>query len=445
MRTLLPVLSTVALILTGLTVQAEEAAPTALQQYIAKPELDYAWKKVRELPAGQGKITELRLTSQKWHDIVWEHAVEIFEPVELTHPQHALLFVTGGSQPPKSVDAGAIGMGTALAQASGMRVVVIHQVPNQPLFDGRKEDDLITDTWLRYLKDGDESWPLLFPMVKSAVKAMDAVQELAEQEYDKPINSFVITGASKRGWTSWLTPVADKRIIATAPMVIDTLNFRVQMQHQLDSWGAFSEQIKDYTSKGLIVLDDETDREKRLRMMMDPYSYRRQLTLPKLLVNGTNDPYWVVDAMTKYWSDLEGPKFALQIPNAGHGLDGGREKAIRTIGAFARLVAYGKTLPQLTWQIENGGDQQTLTIMSDTQPTSATLWSADSTDLDFRDEEWQSEKMTSTQDSTWTGSLQSEQHTAMYAELTFEIDSIPYSLCSLIYRRPVAGKEGASK
>ncbi|MEZ6129867.1 MAG: PhoPQ-activated protein PqaA family protein [Planctomycetaceae bacterium] len=435
MRALFSLVAVPACVFISFPAQAEDAVPTALQQYIAREEPDFAWKKVREIPAGNGKITELRLTSQKWHDIIWEHAVEVFEPAELVHPQHALLFVTGGSQPPKSVDAGAIGMGTALAQASGMRVVVLHQVPNQPLFGGRKEDDLITDTWLRYLEDGDETWPLLFPMVKSAVKTMDAVQQLADQEFGQPIKSFVITGASKRGWTSWLSPVADKRIIATAPMVIDTLNFRIQMQHQLDTWGAFSEQIKDYTSKGLIVLDEETEREKKLRLMMDPYTYRKQLTLPKLLVNGTNDPYWVVDAMTKYWDDLDGLKYALQIPNAGHGLDSDREKAIRTIGAFARLVASGRPLPNLTWTIQNSNDTQTLTMMSDTQPTSAMLWSADSTDLDFRDEEWHSEKLTAAQDNTWTGSVKSSQNTAMYAELTFEVDGIPYSLCSLIYRR----------
>ena len=442
MPRLLPFVALRFVVLTAVCLQAcsdsawsQELPPTALQNYVARPEPDFAWEKLRVVPTAAGSVTELTVTSQKWHDIVWKHAVEIFEPTELLYPKHAVLFVTGGSLPLKPVDAGTLALGTSLANTSGMRVVVVHQVPNQPLFDGRYEDDLITETWLKYLQDGDETWPLLFPMVKSAVKTMDAVQAFAAEAYDQPIDSFIITGASKRGWTSWLTPVADQRVIATAPMVIDTLNFRKQMQHQIDSWGAFSEQIKDYSSKGLIVQGEESDRERQLRLMMDPSTYLEQLQLPKLLVNGTNDPYWVVDAAGLYWSDLKGPRYALQIPNAGHGLDGGQEKAMRTIGAFARHVASGNPWPKLSWTFDRAADSHAVTITTDVTCFSATLWYADSTDLDFRDEDWQSKRLRELTPNVWTGAFESEQHTAIFAELMFETDGVLYSLCSLVDRR----------
>ena len=101
---------------------------------------------------------------------------------------------------------------------------------------------------------------------------MDAIEALAKSEWDGSVSGFVITGASKRGWTSWLTPVVDRRVIATEPMVIDVLNFQPQMRHQLDTWGRYSEQIVDYTSKGLINPENETPREVQLRRMMDPFS-----------------------------------------------------------------------------------------------------------------------------------------------------------------------------
>src|SRR5581483_12389999 len=111
--------------------------------------------------------------------------------------------------------------------------------PNQPLLDGKREDALIAETFVRYLKTGDGDWPLLFPMVKSLVRAMDALQEFAKQELKVEIRRFIVSGGSKRGWTTWLTGATDPRVTAIAPLVIDTLNMREQMPHQLKSFGAY--------------------------------------------------------------------------------------------------------------------------------------------------------------------------------------------------------------
>lgn len=414
---------------------AADPVPTALKTYVNRPEPDFAWTVSNRTQTDEGRLLELRLTSQKWHDIVWQHAVEIFEPANVDYPQHALLFVSGGSQPPRGPDKGTRQMGMFLAKQSGARVVVLHQVPNQPLFDNRREDDLITESWLKYLQTGDETWPLLFPMVKSAVKAMDAVQQLSAEEFGQKIEKFVITGASKRGWTSWLTPVADSRVVATAPVVIDVLNFRAQMDHQLKTWGKFSDQIIDYSSKGLIVTGDEKPREKHLRLMMDPYTYRQQLTLPKLLVNGTNDPYWVCDAMKWYWPDLAGAKYTLQVPNAGHGLGDGRQLALSTVAAFTRCIASGRPLPELDWTVTPNGSSIGLKITSNVAPLSARLWASQSSDLDFRDERWSSTSMQQLDD-TFAGSVKKngKPHVAVYGELQFSIDDVPYSLCTIIHR-----------
>ncbi len=409
--------------------------PTALQNYVKRPEPDFAWEVTNRVQTENGSLLELRLTSQKWHDIVWKHAVEIFEPARVEYPEHALLFVTGGSQPPRTPSKSTLEMGAFLAKQCGARVVVLHQVPNQPLFDNRREDDLITETWLKYLQSGDETWPLLFPMVKSAVKTMDAIQQLSADEFGQKIEKFVITGASKRGWTSWLTPVADSRVVATAPVVIDVLNFRAQMDHQMKTWGKFSDQIIDYSSKGLIVTGDESPREKHLRLMMDPYTYRKQLALPKLLVNGTNDPYWVCDAMKWYWPDLSGPKYALQIPNAGHGLQGGKELALSTVAAFTRCIASGRPLPSLNWEVAQNGTRVGLELTSNVVPVAARLWSAHSSDLDFRDERWSARDF-SRQKNRYSGSVEKngKPHVALYGELQFTIDDVPFSLCTIIHR-----------
>ncbi|RMG33509.1 MAG: phenylacetic acid degradation protein [Planctomycetota bacterium] len=417
--------------------KAEMPVPQAIFNYVQRPESVYDWEVVKRTDFQGAHAIHLKLVSQRWHGIVWEHALDVYEPKQLDFRRQMLLLVTGGSQPPKLPKEGDLALGFKLATLCGARVAVLHQVPNQPLLGGRKEDDLISETWLRYLATGDETWPLLFPMVKSAVKAMDALQELSRREWDQPVEAFVITGASKRGWTSWLTPVVDRRVIATAPMVIDVLNFRPQMKHQLDSWGAFSEQIIDYTSKGLVKVDEnETPRERQLRLMMDPYSYRHVLSLPKLLINGTNDRYWVVDAMKFYWDDLRGPKYVLQIPNAGHSLNGGRDLVMRTIGAFFRHVASRRPLPRVQWQRKDGGRAYRMVVKAQPAPRGAALWYATSKDLDFRDDRWQSQPLEVSRSGEIVAELARAQgrHVAFFVELQYETDGIPYSLCTVNQR-----------
>lgn len=418
-----------------LAVRAAEPLPDALFRYVERDEPKFGWKLTRTRDLGAGKIYDIKLTSQVWQEITWRHDLIVFEPAEIKHPKHVLLFISGGSNG-RTAGSGDMALGNGLARLCGARVALLRQVPNQPLLDGRKEDDLITETWLRYLKTGDENWPLLFPMVKSAVKAMDAIEQIGEQHWDMQVEGFVITGASKRGWTSWLTPVADKRVIATAPIVIDVLNFRAQMKHQKSIWGKYSEQINDYTSKGLIVEGAENPRESQLRRMMDPYTYRERVTIPKLLINGANDRYWVLDAMNLYWDDLTGPKAALHLPNAGHGLDGGRMLALSTVAAFFQHAVTETPLPQLTWsrQVDDGGI--TLSVRSDTPPKGARLWVARSATRDFREAKWRSAPLSLTCSGAWAGSVEKPEqgHVAHFAELQFEFAGVPYSLCTLIQR-----------
>ena len=92
-----------------------------------------------------------------------------------------------------------------VAKKNSAVVAIIWQIPNQPLYDDLTEDELISFTLHNFRNDGDFTWPLLFPMVKSAVRAMDAVQEFSKETLQHDIASFVVTGASKRGWTTWLT------------------------------------------------------------------------------------------------------------------------------------------------------------------------------------------------------------------------------------------------
>ncbi len=401
----------------------DDAIPTALQDYVSKPDDSFGWKLIGKSEQALGTIYDVELTSQKWQGLVWKHVFMIYEPKTLRHREHALLFITGGGHlnKPKPEEQQ---MGLMLATLAGARVAMLHQVPNQPLFGNRVEDDLITETLLKYLETGDKSWPLLFPMVKSAVRGMNAVEQIGrDQKWDSPIKSFVVTGASKRGWTTWLSAVADKRVVGIAPIVIDTLNFQKQMDYQLETWGKYSEQIVDYESKGLIQKMRD-DRTAPLWSWLDPHTYRSQLTLPKLIINGTNDRYWTVDALNNYWDDLSGPKFVHYVTNAGHNLknsQGGREAALATLAVFFEHVVAKQPLPTLGWTHADVDGICRLTITSKPEPISVRFWTAGSSTKDFRESKWESKKLTAKSNGEFIGDAAKPAggHIALFGDAQF--------------------------
>ena len=130
--------------------------------------------------------------------------------------------------------------------------------------------------------------------------------------------------------------------------------------------------------------------------MVDPYFYRDRLTMPKLLINGTNDRYWTLDALDLYWDDLKGPKYVVYLPNAGHGLDQNRDYAINGIGAFFRhVVDRAGRCPSVTWKFARSGDGPLrLTRRRLAEPKAAQLWTARSDSRDFRESRWEPSPMT---------------------------------------------------
>jgi PhoPQ-activated pathogenicity-related protein len=373
-------------------VAAAPAPPTDLADYVRKPDPSFAWEFVSKTDTPAGVVFDLKLTSQTWHDIRWDHALQVFLPAGVSPTATVVLWNQGGRPDPASTL-----LGLTLAGKSKAPVAFLYGVPSQPHFGGKKEDALIAETYVRAVESGDMTWPLLFPMVKSVLAAMTAVQEFAAKEWaGHTVSQFVVTGASKRGWTSWLTAATgDPRVKAIAPMVIDFLNFPAQMTNQVRAFGKPSEMIRDYTERGLVPIPD-TPAAKRLWLAVDPYTYREKLTLPKLIVNGTNDPYWPLDALNSYWDGLPGEKYLLYVPNAGHNLseridDKGhvsRERVVNTLAAFCRCQVHGNEMPKPTWTVEESADGLLVRGHSSMWMREKRDWSAGSATRDFRQSRW---------------------------------------------------------
>ena len=273
-----------------------------------------------------------------------------------------------------------------IAKEVGTPVAILRQVPFQPALGGLREDALIAATFKKFYETRDPTWPLLPAMARAASAGMDAVTEISQEQWGYRIESFTVTGASKRGWTTYLVAACDRRVKAIAPMVIDMLNLGPQMKHQLAAWGSYSPQIGDYTRLGLQQLIT-TPLGKQLSNLVDPFQHARFLTMPKIVILGTNDPYWPVDASRFYFDQLPDPSAILNVPNNGHGLSD-IPRVVGSIGGLHRCVAENKPVPSLKTEFIRQAGELQITVMTDSNPLSVYVWQAFSDTRDFRAATW---------------------------------------------------------
>jgi PhoPQ-activated pathogenicity-related protein len=385
---------TAATLLTAL-ISAMALSPMAaadLLSYVKTDDKAYRWEWTAHTDRVDGTtIHELTLISQVWHGITWHHRLRIITPTGIQGmPPLALLIVSGSGNGEQELREGGL-----MARELGAPVAILHDIPNQPLFGKLMEDDLLAYTFAKYIETHDTTWPLLLPMVKGAVKAMDAIQEFMQRTLHADVTGFVVSGASKRGWTTWLTPVVDGRVKAIAPQVYDNLNLAKQLQHQRETWGQLSGQISEYTERGLPqrLLAGEKEAVE-LAAMVDPFAYRQRITIPKLIILGTNDPYWPLDALNVYYPDLTGETYVLYLPNAGHDLSHGRKRAIAGLMALFQRTAGRLKLPTLRWETKEEGSTINLTLTSDLPPRAVRAWIATAPTRDFRRATWKAFAMT---------------------------------------------------
>jgi PhoPQ-activated pathogenicity-related protein len=376
---------------------------------------DVAYNVVSEKISDNGtKMIHVLLKSQTWREFEWKHDVLIVIPPQVEFENTAVLLITGDFDPTRAKEVEDF---LWITEKFGAPLIVLGDVPNQPIF-GLREDDLIAHTFVQYGETGDPTWPLLFPMTTSAVAAMDMAQEMLNVE------KFFVTGASKRGWTTWLTAVVDERVFAIAPIVFDNLNFEKQLAQQLKMYGEYSKSISPYVERGLPEYV-RTEVGQKLLKMVDPYSYKDQLKMPKYIVNATNDEYWTIYSSMLYFFDLPGKNYLLYVPNNPHGIKN-IPYVVDNLSSFFKLVLKN-VLPQISFEIFDG----TIVIKDDPVIRQVYLHRAVSDTTDFRKSLWL--RFPILPDAgVYSISVEPPQgrHVAYYAEIVLEIEGLTLSVCT---------------
>ncbi len=432
------------------TTARETEHPTPLDTYVYTPDEHYAWRVENKTESNGTTTYVIELTSQQWlseaevDKPIWKHWLLVVVPEEVA-TDTAMLYIGGGNNDgPTPRRAGANFQ--RMATASKSVVAALGQIPSEPLVfadeDGKKrtEDGIIAYTWDKYLRTGDSKWLLRLPMTKGAVRAMDAVQEFMASEAGgaHTINDFVVAGGSKRGWTTWTTGAVDNRVKAIAPIVIDMLNLVPSFEHHWRVYGFWAPAVGDYDKMGLMDWMQTPEYAKMLEIV-EPYSYRDRLDIPKLIMNAAGDQFFLPDSSQFYWNDLKDPKLLRYVPNAGHGM--GRSDASDTLQTFFHAISNDAALPEYDWKFEG---EDTIVVTTPAKGAVAHLWQATNPDSrDFRvdtlgDDAWtataiegRNGRFTATVPAAASG------HTAFFVELTIPgPGKLPWKLTTAVRFNP---------
>ncbi len=430
---------------------------TALRDYVQAPDAAYSYSLLNSVQQGDLAVHLLTMTSQQWRSAaeidrpLWQHWLVILVPSQVRSTTAGLI-IGGGSntaQPP-GLSTTEVAIGAQLARATGTVVAVLRQAPNEPLTPADvgtplTEDALVAYSWRKAMDTGDWGWAAYLPMVKSAVRAMDTVQSFTSGVSPGTVlERFVAVGFSKRGAATWLTGAVDPRVVAMAPGVFDALNLAPQFEHHFASLGFYSPAIIDYERYG-IPRRARSPEAQDLWQVVDPYAYRRAVTMPKFLIHSSGDQFFMPDSGRFYQPELQGETLLRHVPNADHSLStsAGIVDTVGSLTAWYQQVVAQAPRPRITSVVAHGR----LLVRSSLPAASARVWATtNAVSRDFRrvttGESWQATPLADEGDGTqsvFSVSLAApaEGYTARFVELTFPgVAGLPQTYSTRIHVAP---------
>ena len=155
--------------------------------------------------------------------------------------------------------------------------------------------------------------------------------------------------------------------------------------------------------------------------MVEPFSYRDRLTMPKLMINSAGDQFFLPDSSQFYFDDLKGEKYLRYVPNTDHSLK--KSDARETMMAFYDAVLRKAPRPRFTWKFETDGSVR---VKAADRPAEVKLWQATNPEArDFRLEKiglaYQSSTLEDQGGRTYVAKVgkPAKGFTAYFVELTF--------------------------
>ena len=381
--------------------EAQEAAgtPRPLDAYVSKPEAVYKWRDTGHVISGLifgGEAHILNVTSLEWMDTtraagpngaVWTHQVAVVVPKKITITNISMAVMTGGCnrdagngtgpKPPGKGDE-YLNVADALAAATGGVCIIIYQIPNCPVIypsdpshAARDEDSLIAWAWKEFIDDPkhDPEWLPRLPMAKAGFQCMRATQDFLKQKGIADVKGWIVSGASKRGWTSWMVGAATcagdqcVEVVGIAPLVPIVPSLVKEVHRQWMSYGGFTWAFTDYIAANLTQKIDSPVFQQALEIIDPMYYGERLARIPKVVVLSSDDEFMQMDWSNIWYDDLTGEKHLLIAPNSEHSLATGIPEVVECMSTVFCSIAAGRdTRPNFEYSVDNSTGAISVTI-----------------------------------------------------------------------------------
>ena len=389
------------------------ALANPFNEYINHDDGKFAWKdtgdKIDTLLGGTGYM--LNVTSLQWLDesravgpngALWTHQVLVVVPKNLEIKNRATIYITGGCNEhpsmPKKDDEDLL-LVDMIAHGTKSIAVALFQIPNchiiypsDPTHAHRSEDAMIAWAWKEFLATNDTEWLPRFPMAKAAFKAMEAAQDFASQKQFANIDGWMVAGASKRGWTTWMVGAATcptcPNVVGLIPLVPIAPSILKDLHHQYQSYGGWTFAFNDYY-KANITGDIDTPLFKYAMSLVDPINYSQRLArLPKNVVVSSDDEFMMMEWTNIWWGGIAGETLLTIANNAEHSLITGLPEVVSEAICFTNSVFRNGTRPSFTATVDKSSGEITVTIPSNVNFTKVVLRHADTFSTKLRDFRW---------------------------------------------------------
>jgi len=395
---------------------------TPLDDYVSAPDENYQWHDTnatfKTLLGGKAHV--LNVTSQKWLDVtqahgpdgdLWTHQVLVVVPANVKHTTVSLAYLTGNcnSKPsvPGPTDEELLIVDTT-SHDTGTIGIIVYQLPNCPIIypsdpsqKGRTEDSMIAWAWNEFFStpDHDPRWLPRLPMVKAAMQSMRAAEAFIATLNVGKVGGWLVAGASKRGWTTWMVGAVTcptcVTIKAIAPLVPIVPALRREIHRMYQAYGGFTFAFKDYQDGLNLTTHIDDPIMGRLLDIVDPINYKQRLArLPVYVVDSSDDEFMMMDWTNIWYDEMKAalPELHLLIaPNSEHSLATGVPEVVESLGAFVASLAAGEPIggrPNFVHTQSNSTGEIVVKIDPGFKPTAVTLRYADTLQDKRRDFRW---------------------------------------------------------